>query len=129
MSLVAFSVEEQAEAFGETLTLRLDFRAATVIEGALDMDLPIAVAHIRSGSCSYSVLCQVLWGLLREHHPSVTLDQCLSVVMDKGTDGAKVGFALDALLNRAFPLPAKDDDKKKPQRKPSGQSRSSVAAG
>ena len=128
MSLVAFCPEEQVEAFGEKLTLRLDFRAITIIEGALDMQLPLAVAQIRAGTPSFSVLGQVLWAMLREHNSAITLDQCLSIIMDKGTDGAKVGFALDALLERAFPIATEDKNPKNAQRR-TGRSKTSAVTG
>lgn len=126
--IVAFSPEEQVEAFGEKLTLRLDFRAITTIEGALDMPMPLAVTHIRGGAPSYSILGQVLWAVTREHHQHLTHDQVLSIVMDGGPDGAKVGFALDALLERAFPLP-KEDRKPKKAPRSTGRSKTSVEAG
>lgn len=126
--IVGFSPEEQVEAFGEKLTLRLDFRAITTIEGALDMPLPLVIAHVRSGSPSYSVLGQVLWAMTREHHNDLTLDQVLAIVMDKTPDSARVGFALDALLERALPLP-KEDRKPKKAPKPSGRSKTFVEVG
>lgn len=129
MSLVAFSPEEQVEAFGTKLTLRLDFRAITTIEGALNMPLPMAVAHIRGGSPSYSILGQVLWALTREHHSDLTHDQILAIVMDSGPDGTKVGFALDALLERAFPLATEGREKPNPRKRQSGRSKTSADAG
>lgn len=127
--LVAFSPEEQVEAFGRKLTLRLDFQAITTIEGALNMSMPLASAHIRSGSPSYGVLVQVLWAMTREHHPDLTHNQILSIVMDPGPDGTKVGFALDALLERAFPLIETEDRKPKNPRKRNGRSKTSAAIG
>lgn len=126
--LVAFSLEEQVEAFGEVLTLRLDFRAITVIEGVLEMPMPQAAVSIRSGSASYSLLARVLWATFREHHPNMTVEQCMSIVMDKTGDGLKVGFALDTLLERAFPLPTEDRKTKNPP-KSHGRSKSSAVAG
>lgn len=124
----AFSAEEQVEAFGQNLTLRLDFHSITVIEGDLDMQMPQAALSIRSGSPSYSMLSRVLWALFREHHPDMTLGQCLSIVMAKSPDGAKVGFALDKLLERAFPL-ATEDKKPKNAPKQHGRSRTSESVG
>lgn len=102
--LTAFSPEEQVEAFGEVYTMRLDFRAISVIEGSLDMSFPAVIAQIRSGNPGYGLLSRVLWATLREHHPAVTSDQALSIVMDQGKDGGKFGLALDALLQRALPV-------------------------
>jgi hypothetical protein len=128
VSLVAFVEEEQVEAFGHKLTLRLDFRAITTIEGALNMPMPLVSAHIRSGAPGVGLLAQVIWAMLREHNAHVTHDEALSIVMDKSNDGAKVGFALDALLERVFPLP-KEDRKPSDPRKRHGRSKSSADAG
>lgn len=127
MSLVAFAPEEQVEAFGETYTLRLDFRAISVIEGALEMPFPYAVAQIRSGNPQHGVLSRVLWALFREHHPEVTIDQALGIVMDQGKDGAKFGYALDALLERAFPITEGREKPNPPKR--NGRSKTSGANG
>lgn len=128
MPITAFAPEEQVEAFGETYTLRLDFRAISVIEGALDVDFPTVVAQIRGGKPCYGVLSRVLWALFREHHSGVTIDQALSIVMGKDKDSTNVGFALDALLNRAFPLPGEDRQPPNP-RKRGGRSKASAVSG
>lgn len=128
MSLVAFAPEEQVEAFGETYTLRLDFRAISVIEGSLGTPLPDVVGRIRSGNPDYGTLSRVLWALLREWNPEVTIDQALSIVMDRGKDAAKFGFALDALLERAFPI-AEGKDGPNPPKRRRGRSKASAANG
>lgn len=125
--IVAFSPEEEVEAFGEKLTLRLDFRAVTTIEGALEMQFPVAVAYARNSPPSYSVLSRMLWAMFREHHPEIGIDQCLGMVMDRGKEGAKVGFALDALLERAFPIA--EDRKSKNPRKQNGRRKTSAVSG
>ena len=126
MTLLAFGEEEQVTVDGQALTLRLDFRAITIMEGALQSDMPSIVANFRSGRPQLSVLGQMLWAMLREHHPEVTLDQAAGIMF--ADEAAKVGFALDALLERAFPLPREDrEPKKAPTRR--GRSKSSVAAG
>lgn len=123
--IVAFCPEEQVEAFGETLTLRLDFQAITTIEGALDVSFPVAIAHARSIPPSYSILSRVLWCCLRKHHPDISIDQALAMVVSQEKDGEALGFTLDALLERA--LPAKED--KEPKNGQSGQSKASAASG
>lgn len=124
----AFAAEEQVEAFGQTLTLRLDFHSITVIEGDLQMQMPQAALNIRSGTATYSLLSRVLWALFREHHEDMTVGECLTVVMDQTGEGEKVGFALDKLLDRAFPLPAEDRKKKNPPKR-RGRSRNSESVG
>lgn len=126
MTLVAFGEEEQVTVDGQALTLRLDFRAITIMEGALNSDMPSIVANFRSGRPQLSVLGQMLWAMLREHHSDVTLDQAAGIMFAK--DAAKAGFAMDALLDRAFPLPTED---RKPKKAPTrnGRSKTSAAAG
>ena len=126
MRLVAFGEEEQIVIDGEPLTLRLDFRAITIMEGALQSDMPSIVANFRSGRPQLSVLGQMLWAMLREHHSEVTLDQAAGIMFDK--DAAKVGFALDALIEKAFPM-AEGRKPKNPPEKKSGRSKSFAAAG
>jgi hypothetical protein len=127
VSLVAFGCEEQVTVDGQALTLRLDFRAITIMEGALQSDMPSIVANFRSGRPQLSVLGQMLWAMLREHHPEVTLDQAAGIMF--ANEAAKVGFALDALLERAFPLPTEDRKPKNPPMKRRGRSKSSAVAG
>lgn len=127
MSLVAFGLEEQVQVCGETLTLRLDFRAITGIEGALERDLPTVAAVLRSGNPPITWVGQIIWFMLREYHRDVTLDQVAGIMFSE-QDGGKLGIALNALLDRAFPVVTED---KKPKNAPKrrGRSRSSAAAG
>jgi hypothetical protein len=126
VTLVAFGCEEQVTVDGTPLTLRLDFRAITIMEGALQSDMPSIVANFRSGRPQLSVLGQMLWAMLREHHPEVTLDQAAGIMF--ADEAAKVGFALDALLERAFPLPTEDRKKADPPKR-RGRSKTSAEAG
>lgn len=128
MSLVAFAPEEQVEAFGSTYTMRLDFRAISVIEGAVGMSFKGVVNQIRSGDPDYGVLSRVLWATLREWNPEVTIDQALSIAMDQSKDGAAFGFALDTLLGRAFPVVTEDREKPNPPNR-RGRSKSSAVSG
>lgn len=126
--IVAFGLEEEVEAFGEKLRLRLSFKEITIIEGALGVNMPTAAAHIRGGSPSYNELTQVLWAMTREHNDHLTHNQILTIVMDSTPEGAKVGFALDALLERAFPIQVEDKESKNGERR-NGRSKSSAASG
>lgn len=128
--IVAFADEEQVEAFGEKLTLRLDFRAITFIEEKLDMAMPLASTYFRTPGCPRTVMAHFVWAMLRDHHPDITPEQALTIVMDKGADGTKVGFAADALLERNWPMPLSVDDKKKrPTSKRNGRSKTSAVSG
>lgn len=127
MSLVAFGLEEQVTVCGETLTLRLDFRAITGIEGAIGRDMPTVAAILRSGSPPVSWMGQVIWFCLREHHSDVTLDQVAGIMFDE-KDAGKLGVALFALLDKSFPLSVPTEDKK-PKNGRRGRSKSSAAGG
>ena len=126
MSLVAFGHEEQVTVGDLSLTLRLDFGVITIMEGALKVDMPSIVANFRSGHPQLSVLGQMLWAMLREHHPEVTLDQAAGIMFSD--DAGKVGYALDALLERAFPVVTEDRKKPNPPKR-NGRSKSSAGNG
>lgn len=126
MSLVAFGEEEQVKVGDTVLNLRLDFRAITIMEGALQSDMPSIIANFRSGRPQLSILGQMLWALTREHNPEVTLDQAAGIMF--APEAAKVGFALDALLERAFPMATEGRKKPNPPRR-NGRSKSSAATG
>jgi len=122
LTLLAFGEEQQVVLPDETLTLRLDFGAITIMEGALDMPMPLIVAHVRNPQRQLRVVGQMLWALLRTHHPEITLDQAAGLIFAPKDVGLKVGFALDALLERAFPL-VEERPKNPPVRR--GRSKSS----
>lgn len=129
MTLVAFSAEEQVKVGDDVLTLVLNFRAIDVIEGLIGQPMPIVVANLRSGSPLLSWAGKVVWATLREKHEGVTLDQASGLMFDK-SHAEKVGHALDALLERVFPLAKSDDDdqpkkKRATRRKPRGASKPS----
>ena len=126
MTLVAFGHEEQVTVDGTPITLRLDFRAITIMEGALQSDMPSIVANFRSGRPQLSVLGQMLWAMAREHHPEITLDQAAGIMFAK--EASKVGFAMDSLLERAFPLATEDKKEADPPRR-RGRSKSSAEVG
>jgi hypothetical protein len=126
VSLASFNHEAQIKVGDETLTLRLDFRAITTIEGALQMDMPSVVGVIRSGRPPLSVLGQVLWSLLRKHHEDVSLDQAAGIMF--ADEAAEIGLQLDALLERAFPLDKEDKEPKNPPQQ-NGRSETSAASG
>lgn len=126
MTLVAFGEEEQVTVGDTTLNLRLDFRAITVMEGALQSDMPSIVANFRSGRPQLSVLGQMLWAVTREHHEDITIHQAAGLMFHK--EAAKIGFALDALLERAFPIVTEDRKPKNPPKR-NGRSKSSAVSG
>ena len=82
----------------EKLTLVLNFRAIDVIESVTGEKMTDILPQLADPPMSLAG--KVLWGLLREKHEGVTLDQAAGVGF--GRDGAAVGLAMADLLTRAF---------------------------
>lgn len=97
----SFFNEAQIEVEGETLHLVLNFRALDVIESLAEQPIPAILPQL-AGSPPFSLVGKVLWGLLREKHPGITLDEAAGVAF--GPDGAVVGLAIGDLLRRGFDL-------------------------
>lgn len=102
MTLTAFYNEEQVEVGEDKLTLVLDFRSIDVCEGLCGRPMPEIVAELRSGRPMLSVAGKVLWAMLRERHEQISLNEAAGLMF--GDKAAEIGFKLDALLERAFPL-------------------------
>lgn len=102
MTLTAFYNEEQVEIGEDVLGLVLDFRAIDVCEGLVGHPMPDIVGMLRSGNPPLSLTGKVVWAVLRAKHSDVTLDQAAGLMF--GEHAFKVGFALDSLLERVFPL-------------------------
>lgn len=115
MSLTAFYNEEQVEVGDDKLTLVLDFRAIDVCEGLCGRPMPEIVAELRSGRPMLSVAGKILWALLRENHQEVSLNEAAGLMF--GEHAAKAGFAMDALLERAFPLEEAAKSKPNPRKR------------
>lgn len=125
----AFADEERVEAFGQTLILKLNFGVITAIEGALNnARMPTVAAYIRNGLAPLTFTVETVWAMLREHQPEITRDQVMTIVTDKGAEGAKVGFALDVLLERTWPMAVEGRERKNPP-KQRGRSRTSESVG
>jgi hypothetical protein len=126
MTLVAFGEEEQVTVGGEAITLRLDFRAITIMEGALQSDMLSIIRNMRSGRAQLSVLGQMLYACTREHHSDITLDQAAGIMF--APEAKKIGFALDRLMEKILPYESED---RKPKKAPtrSGRSKTSADAG
>jgi hypothetical protein len=96
-----FYNEEQLTVGDETLTLVLNFRALDCIESLTGETMPAILPQL-VGDPPYSLVGKVLWGLLREKHEGVSLDEAAGVAF--GDEGAKVGLAIGTLLQRGFNL-------------------------
>lgn len=94
--MLAFYNEQDVEVGDETVTLVLNFRAIDVIEGVTGEKMTDIIPQLVDPPTSLA--CKVLWGLLREKHEGVTLDQAAGVAL--GPHGAKLGLAIVDLLTR-----------------------------
>lgn len=95
----SFYNEAQVVVEDEPLTLVLNFRAIDAIEGVTGLPMSQVLPQL-GPDCPYSLAGKVLWGLLREKHEGVTLDQAAGVAF--GPDGVKAGLAMTEVINRGF---------------------------
>jgi hypothetical protein len=96
----AFYHEQQVVVEGETLTLVINFRALDSIESMLDKSWEEIWPDLGAAKPKLSLVGKVLWGLLREKHAEMTLDQTASLMF--GDTGVAIGFAVDKLIRAAF---------------------------
>ncbi len=108
-----FYNEASVEVEGEMLTLVLNFRAIDVIESVTGENMSDIIPQLSNPPMS--LVGKVLWGMLREKHEGVTLDQAAGAGF--GPDGAKVGLAMADLITRAFNLGETAKGKNPPRRR------------
>lgn len=129
MTLAAFHHEQAVKVGGDTLRLVLNFGSIDAIEGLVGRGFDTILPELVGSDARPPLGLQgrVVWGLLREHHPEISLDQAATLLF--GEASMSVGIAMGALINAAF-SPA-DPTKAKPAnpRKPRGASRSSSKPG
>lgn len=118
-----FFHEGQVEVEGETLHLVCNFRAIDCIESVTGEKMTDILPQLADPS--FSLVGKVLWGLLREKHEGVTLDQAAGVGF--GPEGDKVGLVMGDVLRRAFNIGEEEKDKNPPERR--GRSKTSAKNG
>lgn len=107
---------------GEKLLLAVNFKAITATERFLDgRGYDTILDELQSDNCTTETNGAVVWGLLREHHPTVSIDEAASLLF--GANGVRVGLAVTELLNAAFPAVDKAKDENPPL--PRGASKTS----
>jgi len=129
---IAIFYHEVAVAYeGETLRLALDFLALDAIESATDRSFDGILRELTTPNVepTTSLLSKVVWGLLRQHHPDITLDQVPTLLYSDASTA--IGIGMGKLLETAFPRaePAKGKAKPANPRKPRGASKSSSSRG
>lgn len=131
--LSAFYDEEVVQLGEDTIRLAVDFRAIDLMEhivGDTNAITPatVIVNHVlHSAPCPVSILCKVLYALLRRHHEDINLDVCLGVM--GGAHSVAASFAMQTLLRRAFNFGEPEKEKGKNPPKPRGASKPSSKTG
>lgn len=95
-----FFNEEMVEVDGETLHLVLNFRAIDCIESLTGQTMNTIIGGAIGGDMPLSLSVKVLWGLLREKHEDLSLDDASGYAF--GDDSGKIGMAVSELLSRGF---------------------------
>ena len=111
--MLPFYHEGQVEVDGETLHLVCNFRAIDCIESVTGEKMSEILPQLADPP--FALIGKVLWGLLREKHEGVTLDDAAGVGF--GPDGAKVGLVMGDVLRRAFNIGGEEKAANPPKRR------------
>lgn len=127
----AFYHEEAVQVGEVTLRLVMNFRALDAIECETQRGFDGILKQLTApgGEPPLSLASRVVWGLLREHHPEIGIDQAATLV--NGPSAPAIGVAMGLLFERAWPRATPTDGKAKPAhpRKPRGRSKPSSSPG
>lgn len=124
--LAPFYNEAQVQVGDDSLRLVVNMRTIDATEQLVGMDMPSVLQLLLSPSPPLALGGKVVWGMLREHHPDVTLDQALGLMF--GDVGAVVGLAMGDLLRRSFNVGEEAKDTGNPPRR-RGTSKTSSSRG
>lgn len=118
MTLAAFYNEEAVKVGDETLRLVINFHTIDATESLLGRDYDSLIAELTNPAVTMPVATQAktLWGLLREHHPEINIDQVMTLVYDPEI-GVAIGLAMHKLIKAAFPMAEKPKGKNPPKRR------------
>lgn len=117
----AFYHEQAVKVGDETITLVIDFKAIDATEQLLDLGYDKILDKIQQPDVKVGFSGKVLWGLLREYHSDLSLNQVLTLA--QGETGMTMGLAMTNLLAAAFPVAEKAKGKNPPE--PHGASKTS----
>jgi hypothetical protein len=93
----SFNHEGSVEVDGETLHLVCNFRAIDVIESVTGQKMSEILPQLMDPP--FALLGKVVWGLLREKHEDITLDQAAAIAF---SDSPQFGLVMGDVLRRAF---------------------------
>jgi len=109
MTIAAFYHEEQVTVGDETLRLVINFAALDAVESLTGRSFDRILAEFTdegepgrpAKEPGVALQGKVVWGLLRQHHPELSLDQVAGLLF--GPTSAKIGAAIAKLMAAAFP--------------------------
>jgi len=106
---------------GKSYTLCFSLNAIIEIQEAAGEDINAVLVRVISAEPDYPTMRLLLWGLLVDHHPEITVKEAGRIVPDGGlaTLGAKLGEA----VRRAIPAGSTEGNPQ--QASPDGTGRSS----
>lgn len=124
--LNAYYNEAQVRVDDETV-LRLVVNMATIdaTEAIVGVTMPNVIEKLMGNDPPTTLGGKVLWGMLRHHHPEITLDQSLSLATGECQD--LIGAAMGDLFRRTFHIG--EEAKQENPRKRRGASRPSSRNG
>lgn len=119
--LTVFPDEELVDLGDVKLTLSLSFKTITVCEGIMRDGQVIPMPYIAGWMLleeipAISDRAKVLWGLLREHHEQMTLDE-VTGLMFTSKHANRLAFGMQALLGRHFDFSAPKEKVKNPPKR------------
>lgn len=111
----AFYNEQNVEIDGETLRLVINFKAIDATEKFLGRNYGEILDELQESDCPIGTTGGVVWGLLREHHADMSIDQAATLCF--GAHSVAVGIALTELLQAAFPVAKEEKGQNPPKRR------------
>ncbi len=118
--LSPFYNEALVEVGGTRLRLVVNMRTIDATEALTGLNMPKMLSLLLSEDAPLSLGGKALWGMLREHHAEVTLDEALGLMF--APEQEAIGAAMGDLFRRAFHL---GEVKEENPPKPRGRSRTS----
>jgi hypothetical protein len=108
-----FYNEAQVPVGEVVLRLVMNMRTIDATEAIVGSTMPGVIGKLLSKDPPMALSGKVLWGLLRQHHPEVTLDEALGLAL--GEHQEAIGMAMGDLIRRTFHI---GEDAKKDENPP-----------
>jgi hypothetical protein len=121
----AFYNEAQVPVGETVLRLVTNMRTIDATEAIVGMTMPNVITKLLSKDPPSTLSGKVLWGMLREHHGEITLDQALALATGEQQD--LIGLAMGDLIQRTYHIGEDKKGENPPKRR--GASRTSSKSG